>query len=83
MGVQASEATYTYSGEAGELYLYAKDADLDLFSIQVGATSSDVVSESQSSEATSNSSETTEVDLCQTESADESLIFSSLAASMA
>ena len=75
--------TYTYSGEAGELYLYAKDADLDLFSIQVGATSSDVVSESQSSEATSNSSETTEVDLSQTESADESLIFSSLAASMA
>lgn len=83
VGVQASEATYTYSGEAGELYLYAKDADLDLFSIQVGATSSDAVSESQLSEATSNSSETTEVDLCQTESADESLIFSSLAASMA
>lgn len=81
--MQASESTYTYSGEAGELYLYAKDADLDLFSIQVGATSSDVVSESQSSEATSNSSETTEVDLSQTESADESLIFSSLAASMA
>lgn len=62
---------------------HAKDADLDLFSIQVGATSSDAVSESQSSEATSNSSETTEVDLSQTESADESLIFSSLAASMA
>ena len=80
-GVQASEATYTYSGEAGELYLYAKDADLDLFSIQVGATSSDAVSESQSSDVTSNSSETTEVDLSQTESADESLISSSLAAS--
>ena len=48
-GVQASEVTYTYSGEAGELYLYAKDADLDLFSIQVESTSSDdAVSESQS-----------------------------------
>lgn len=80
-GVQASEATYTYSGEAGELYLYAKDADLYLFSIQVEATSSDAVSESQSSEATSSSSETTDVDLSQTESADESLISSSLAAS--
>lgn len=81
-GVQASEVTYTYSGEAGELYLYAKDADLDLFSIQVESTSSDdAVSESQSSDVTSNSSETTEVDLSQTESADESLISSSLAAS--
>ena len=81
-GVQASEVTYTYSGEAGQLYLYAKDADLDLFSIQVESTSSDdAVSESQSSDVTSNSSETTEVDLSQTESADESLISSSLAAS--
>ena len=81
-GVQASEVTYTYSGEAGELYLYAKDADLDLFSIQVESTSSDdAVSESQSSDVTSNLSETTEVDLSQTESADESLISSSLAAS--
>lgn len=81
-GVQASEVTYTYSGEAGELYLYAKDADLDLFSVQVESTSSDdAVSESQSSDVTSNSSETTEVDLSQTESADESLISSSLAAS--
>ena len=81
-GVQASEVTYTYSGEAGELYLYAKDADLDLFSIQVESTSSDdAVSESQSSDVTSNSSETTEVDLSQKESADESLISSSLAAS--
>lgn len=80
--MQASEVTYTYSGEAGELYLYAKDADLDLFSIQVESTSSDdAVSESQSSDVTSNSSETTEVDLSQTESADESLISSSLAAS--
>ncbi|SDO45833.1 Right handed beta helix region [Streptococcus equinus] len=83
-GTAVSEESYAYSGEAGELYLYAKDADLDLFSIQVESTSSDdTVSESQSSDVTSNSSDTTEVDLSNTGNADESLISSSLAASNA
>lgn len=82
-GTAVSEESYVYSGEACELYLYAKGNSLDLFSIQVESASNDEVTESQETEKISSSSDTTEVDLSNTESSDESLISSSLAASNA
>lgn len=82
-GTAVSEESYAYSGEACELYLYAKGNSLDLFSIQVESASNDEVTESQETEKISSSSDTTEVDLSNTESSDESLISSSLAASNA
>ena len=76
---EVSEESYTYTGNDGFVYLRAKVGDVEIFKLEVNSAEATDESTSESQEQSS-TSDSTEVNLSEVETADEATISTSLAA---